>query len=555
MEKPVSIKKGNRYGKILFALACAGYLVIAIRLINIQVFRDSRSLEATTNRYQRVVDNTLATERRFRPLRGNIYSRNGSLMATTLYHYRIFADGSLIGPGEKEKTLALLGDIAGDELKRISREIERKSRYIPVARRVEPDAEEIAALNACRGIFVREDDAVRYYPMGSLGAHVLGYVNYAGQSTGAEKAFDMLLSGVGVTDMNALPDDGADVVLTVDTNIQYFLEEALRWGYEEFSPLSVSGVVLDPKTGEILAMGSFPSFDPNRFFDYAGSDKVINRAIAHSFEPGSSFKLVTLAAALQEDAAGETDIIDCEGGVINYKGEWIRDTLVNKKLTFSEVFQRSSNVGVIKLADKLGKEKLYYYAKLFGFTEKKSLELPNEAMCRIKDVEKWVPAELGTFSIGYGMAVNLLRLTAAYTVPANGGLLPELHVVNRVDYSRGATYHVKPVMIRRVLDKKAASRVRKILRDVVEKGLNDKASPRGVPVAGKTGTATKYDSSRNQYDRSRVVGTFIGFFPADDPQYVIGIMMDEPSKGGYASQFAVPVFKKAAEQVARYGGL
>jgi cell division protein FtsI/penicillin-binding protein 2 len=110
-------------------------------------------------------------------------------------------------------------------------------------------------------------------------------------------------------------------------------------------------------------------------------------------------------------------------------------------------------------------------------------------------------------------------------------------------------------MIRRVLDKKAASRVRKILRDVVEKGLNDKASPRGVPVAGKTGTATKYDSSRNQYDRSRVVGTFIGFFPADDPQYVIGIMVDEPSKGGYASQFAVPVFKKAAEQVARYGGL
>ncbi len=551
----MSSKKGIRYGKILFALACAGYLVIAIRLINIQLFRDSRSLAVTAGRYQRVVDNTLATERRFQPLRGNIYSRNGNLMATTLYHYRIFADGSLITPDEKKKALDLLGDVAQGDMKRISREIERQSRYIPVARRVDPGSEEIAALNSCKGVYVREDDAVRFYPLETLGAQILGYVNYAGQSTGAEKAFDMLLGGVGVTDMNALPSDGADVVLTVDTNIQYFLEEALKWGYERYSPLSVSGVVLDPGTGEILAMGSYPSFDPNRFYDYAGSDRVINRAIAHSFEPGSSFKIVTLAASLQEETAGEKSIVDCEGGVINYKGESIRDTLVNKRLTFSEVFQRSSNVGVIKLADKLGKEKLYYYAKLFGFTEKKSLELPNEAMCRIKDVANWVPAELGTFSIGYGMAVNLLRLTAAYAVPANGGLLPELHIVSRVDYPEGPSYHVKPVVIRRVLDKKTASRVRDVLRDVVEKGLNDKASPRGIPVAGKTGTATKYDTSRNRYDRSRVVGTFIGFFPADDPRYVIGIMVDEPRNGGYASQFAVPVFKKAAEEVARYGGL
>jgi len=549
-------RKGIHYGKILFALACAGYLIIAVRLLNIQVFQNKESRALTETRYQNVVENALASERRFQPLRGNIYSKNGHLLATTLYRYRIFADGSLIEPHEKERTLRLLSEVAGKEIKRISAGIENKSRYIPVIRRLDPGkAESVREKNESRGLFFRMDDPVRFYPSDTLGAHVLGYVNYAGQSTGVEKAFDMVLSGIDVTDIHELPADGADVVLTIDTNIQYFLEEALRWGYEQFSPLSVSGVIMDPATGEILAMGSYPSFDPNRFYDYAESDRIINRAIAHSFEPGSSFKLVALAASLEEKIVTEESVIDCEGGEINYKGEFIRDTMTNKKLTFPEVFQRSSNVGVIKLADRLGKEKLYYYAKLFGFTEKKSLELPSEAMCRIKDVRQWVPAELGTFSIGYGMSVNLLRLTAAYAVPANGGVLPELHIISRVDYPYSDSYHIKPVTIRRVLDKKTAERVRDILRSVVEKGLQDKASPRGVAVAGKTGTATKFDSVKRKYDRKRVVGTFVGFFPADRPQYVMGIMVDEPAGGGYASQFVVPVFKRAAENVARYSGL
>ncbi len=544
------------YGKIIFAFICSAYLIVTIRLLHFQVLDDETTLNKTVKRYERLEQSKLERQRIFKPLRGNIYSRNGKLLATTLYHYRIFADGAAIGEQEKDKVAGLLSRNFGADIKAVSRGIENDSRYIPVARRV--DARRVMHLDQndkIEGVYMERDDAMRIYPLKKTASHVVGFVNYAGQATGVERSFDDIMRGVKAESLNQIPEDGADLYLTIDTDMQYFLEEVLEWGYREYRPNFISGIVMDPVTGEVIAMGNYPDFDPNRFYEYDDRGVMINRAVAHSFEPGSSFKIVTLAAAIEEGLVDSGTVIDCEGGYFKYKGEYFRDTLKNGIMDVATVYKKSSNVGVIKIADMVGRDKIYFYAKQFGFTEKRSIQLPNEASGRIRDMEKWAPSDLANISIGYGVATNLLRLTTAYAVIANGGLLPEVRIESKILYSDGGGRVMRPNTIRRVVSKETAAKVRDILIGVVDDGSASRARINGVKIAGKTGTAVKYDHDSGTYDYSRVTGTFVGFFPADNPRYVIGILVDEPAQGGYASTFAVPVFRKIAESIIRYEGI
>ena len=549
-------KKIDAYGKILLSFLLAGYFILAVRLLHFQVVNDEDALSKTVKRYQNVEKNKLATERIFQPLRGNIYSRNGKLMATTVYNYRVYADGSKVDDDEKKQIIDFVHSGFGMDRSLIEAELKTNSKYITVARRVDSDViDSLPSSVSPKGLYMDRDDAKRIYPLNNTASHVLGYVNYAGQATGIEYSFDDVMKGVKASSLNQLPSDGADIYLTIDTDIQYFLEKVLEWGFEKYDPHFVSGIVMDPKTGEVLAMANYPDFNPNRFYSYKDSDVMINRAVAHSFEPGSSFKIVALAGALEEGLLDKDTKIDCENGEFRYKGELFRDTLRNGVLDVASVYKRSSNVGVIKIADHLGREKMFYYAKQFGFTEKKSIELPNESSGKINEVEKWAPSDLGNIAIGYGVATNLLRLTTAYAVIANEGVLPEAHIISRVRYADGQGYRVKPITIRRVISKKTARKTAEILRGVVEDGSASRASVAGLGIAGKTGTAVKYDPSAGSYDYGRVTGTFVGFFPEDSPRYVIGILGDEPRGGGYASTFVVPIFKKIAENIARYEGI
>jgi len=390
--------------------------------------------------------------------------------------------------------------------------------------------------------------------MEKLGAHVVGYINYANQGIGVEGEFEEFLEGKKSSNLNELPDDGGDIYLTIDENIQYFVEKAIKKGFKKYNPISVSAIVLDPNSGDILSMANYPNFNPNSFYKIKDSSVLINKAIAHSFEPGSTFKLVTLAGAFEENIVNKKMEIDCNNGIIKYKGETIKDTLNNETLTLSEVFEKSSNVGTIKIADMMGKDDLYYYAKLFGFKEDKTVALSNESKAYLRPPNKWAPSELANFSIGYGLATNLLRLTNSYAVIANGGKLMETHIISKIKKNNEESI-ISPLVIRRVLDRKTTEKVTDILVNVVEKGSAHRTKMEDIKIAGKTGTAIIFNKKEQKYKNDEYIGTFVGFFPAYDPKYVVGIMVNKPKVRGYASKFAVPIFRDIAGDLARYGGL
>ena len=566
-------EKKFKLGIIIFSLILSFYMIIIFRLLHIQVFGDSYINEINTEIKQKVKKFTL-NRKIFRPIRGNIYTRNNRLLATTIYKYRVFLDGKIINESSsKNQIINILKSQFPLNRNKLLKKIKNEDRYIPISRR--ENREKIESLSDIFlenndnkkqnfnsklkklkkiGIYCRKDDPKRVYPRDDLASHVVGYINYANQGIGIEGEFNEFLKGKQSTDINDMPKDGGDIYLTIDDDIQYYVEKGLRWGYKKYNPVSVSAVVLKPDTGEILAMANYPTYNPNFFYKIRNKSKLTNKAISYSFEPGSTFKLITLAGAIEENLVNKNMVINCNNGVIKYKGEIIRDTLRNDDLTLKEVFEKSSNVGVIKIADMLGKEKLYYYAKLFGFTENKTIELSNESNAFMRNPDKWSPPELANFSIGYGLATNLLRLTNAYSVIANGGKLVQPHIISRVhNFDKEAA--VSPIVIRRVLDSKSAEKVKDILVSVVENGSASRTKMENLKIAGKTGTAVIFNREKFEYDNAHFIGTFVGFFPADNPEYVMGIMVNQPKVKGYASKFAVPIFKKITENIVKNGDM
>ncbi|TYB30677.1 MAG: penicillin-binding protein 2 [Candidatus Mcinerneyibacterium aminivorans] len=575
-------KQKFKYGLIIYGLIISFYLIIIFRLIHIQVFGDTEISKVDGKIYKQVIENELNTNRIFKPIRGNIYTRNNKLLATTVYRYKIFIDGSKIkNSDDKHEIMNVLFNNFKIDQQKIRNKIKREDKYIIIGRRVrdkkikdflknliangvkpsfiknEIDESELIIFQKYLkkiGIHCNKNDPVRVYPMGKLGSHVVGYLNYAGQGIGIEAEFDEFLEGEKSSDLNDLPLDGGDIYLTIDSNIQYFVEKAIKKGYKNYQPNAVSAVVLNPKTGDILSMANYPTYDPNYFYRVKDSSSLINKAIAHSFEPGSTFKLVTLSGAFEEKLISKNMQIDCNNGVIKYEGETIRDTLNNKILSLSEVFEKSSNVGAVKIADMMGKEDLYYYTKLFGFTENKTVALSNESKAYVRSPDKWAPSELANFSIGYGLATNLLRLTNSYAVVANSGKLMETHIISKIKRNNKVS-EISPLEIRRVLDKETAKKVTDILVNVVDNGSAYRTRMKNLKIAGKTGTAIVFNRKEQKYKKDEYIGTFVGYFPAYNPKYVIGIMVNKPKTKGYASKFAVPIFKEIADDLVVYGGV
>ena len=533
-------KEQYKYGVLIFSFIIIGYIIVLYKIIVIQVFSEN-SFDKKAGLLLKNVERYRLHDRKFRAIRGDIYSANGALLATSLYKYKLFIDGSLVPKNEIEALCdTIVKMFPNINAKKLKKDIEFRKKYILIAKGLDENVITKIKKNHFRGVFFPKDVAVRIYPMKNLAPKVVGiYKN--GITSGIERSFDAVLKGTDAKNLTDLPSDGADIYLTIDENIQFFVKRALKWGYSEFEPKAISAVVMDPKTGEVLAMGNYPA--------------KLNYAIADGIEPGSSFKIVTLLASLEEGIVDESSVINCENGVLDYNGVTIRDTRRNGDLTLSEVFEHSSNVGVIKIADLLGKEKLYKYAKYLGFCDKKSIDLPNEARSYVRPTEKWAESDLANIAIGYGISTNLLRLVNAYTSLANGGVLLQPHIVKKVVFDTGKEITVLPLKIRRVVSKETAKRAIQILTNVVKFGTGKLTYMENIDIAGKTGTAMIYDYDKKRYIRDRVIGTFIGFFPAENPKYVVGIMIKEPKDGRYAYYNAVPVFKKIALELIRYGGI
>ncbi len=405
----------------------------------------------------------------------------------------------------------------------------------------------------------------RYYPKRELASHIVGYVGLdnIGMS-GIEYAFDDEIKGreakvvvqtdarrrpVGVTEKPST--DGRTIVLTIDEAIQYAAETELDRAMVETGAVAGVVVVMDPRTGEILGLANRPTFNPNRFGAYPSS-RWRNRAVADAYEPGSMFKIVTAAAALQEKVVDPDEVVDCGHGAIEIAGIEIHDHAVFDQLRFRDVIAHSSDIGVVRVAQRLGRENFNRYVKEFGFGAATGVELPGESGGLLRPPARWSALSLASMSFGQEVGVTALQMTMAAGVVASGGYLMKPIVVRQVEDAAGRVVKAqKPVAVRRVLAPETVDTLTDLLKGVVRDGTGKKAAVPGYVVAGKTGTAQKVDAS-GHYSMVDHVASFVGFVPASRPALVILVSLDSPrgphNEGG---DVAAPVFSRVAERALR----
>ncbi|MEK6691916.1 MAG: penicillin-binding protein 2, partial [Nitrospirota bacterium] len=349
------------------------------------------------------------------------------------------------------------------------------------------------------------------------------------------------------------PSSGRDLYLTIDEVIQYITEKELVNGVERWRAKSAIAIVMNPRTGEILAMGVRPEFNPNIIGNYKPYDWR-NRAITDLYEPGSTFKVISAAAALEEGVARVGDLFDCSRGEIEVGGKVMRDAHRHGVLSFTEVIQKSSNIGAIQIGMKLGKERFYKYIKAFGFGEKTGIDLPGESPGKVRVPKEWSGTSIGAVSIGQEIAVSPLQILAAFSAIANDGNLMKPYIVSEVRDNEGRVIKsFTPQVVRKVISENTSKRLTEILKTVVEEGgTATKAAIQGNLVAGKTGTAQKTDPETGSYSNERYVSSFVGYLPAEDPKISIIVVVDEPKGAIYGGSVAAPIFKEIAEQVLTY---
>jgi len=425
-----------------------------------------------------------------------------------------------------------------------------------------------------------EDDQQRVYTSGPLAAHVLGFVadeerdfnnmsitEISGQA-GIEYWLNQQLRGVrgwrvSETDLRKReiviyreqevePRPGLNAVLTLDMIIQQIVESELAEVMKKHRPASVSSLVVRPRTGEILAMATLPNYDPNNPDD-TPDNHFRNRVIADVMEPGSTFKIVVVAAALNEEAVKLTDVFDCENGAFHYQGKVLHDHGHYGILTVENIITKSSNIGAAKIGIyKLGEQKLYQYIRDFGFGSKTGITLGGEVSGLVSPVKKWDRLTVSRIPMGQGIAVTHLQMVMAMCAIGNEGRLMRPMLINRLQEQNGAVFaQYRPQALRQIVSERAALQTVAALKTVVSKeGTAPKAALEHYLVAGKTGTAQKAGDGR--YLEGKYVSSFIGFFPADAPEICISVVIDEPQNGHYGGQIAAPFFKNIAEQAAKY---
>lgn len=496
--------------------------------------------------------------------RGNIYDRKGRELALNVETDSVFCNPSKIkSPESAAMMLASASDIDSAVLMKI---INSGKGFSWIKRKLDPEiSDRIKALNLEHVGF--KPELKRMYPKGPLLSHVIGAVGVDNQPLeGIEKRYDETLSKSGggavvverdadgnrLSSGEASESRGNSLVLTVDEWLQTIVEEELDTAMLQWRSVSAVVIMMDPYTGEILAMSSRPTYDPNHQSSFPTENKK-NRAIMDRYEPGSTYKLVTAACALEKGVVTLQTRINCGMGQVKV-GKWvIKDVHKYGVMSFKEVLQKSSNVGTINVGLKLGFNNLYDMSRRFGFGQLTGIDLPNEAEGWVKKSDK-SDASTATLSIGYGVAVTPIQVLRAYSTVANGGLLVTPYVVKEIRTPDGALISkAQPKPGTRVISEKTASSLKDILMSVTDKGgTGTDASIDGNAVAGKTGTARLKGSNGKAYSSDRYASSFVGFVPADDPKIAMIVVVYEPKGQIYGGKVAAPVFKSIAERTLSY---
>jgi cell division protein FtsI (penicillin-binding protein 3) len=520
------------------------------------------------------------------PRRGSIFDRNGRELAVSVLEDYCFADRAEVS--DPAMVARLLSQVLGVPPQSIQEKLADPHLFPKIARKLTPEvAERIEALNL-RGIYVQKEP-VRVYPGRTLASHVLGYVDPDERGLGGiEYALDKQIRGkpghvlvtkdarrrgVDRNESAALP--GMSVTLTIDENIQYIAEKELAAAMEKTRAKSGSVVVEDPSSGEILAMANWPTFDANDASSVP-DDARMNRAIAAAYEPGSTFKVITMASAIENGVARPEDSFDCQMGSINVFGRIIHDWHPFGVLTVAQILANSSDVGSIKVALKDGPARLYQTARDFGIGEPTEVDLPGENRGLFRPLQKWSANSIGSIAIGQEVSVTPLRITAVASAIANGGTLYRPHVIKETGGSRPAgvqQVNYSPnssngspggspssvtastdssYEVRRALSASTAATIRQMMEGVVLQGTGKPARLAGFTDAGKSGTAQKIDPATGRYSPNQYVASFVGFAPVNDPAVAIAVILDSPIGAHHGGDVGGPIFKAVAEQVLAY---
>lgn len=495
------------------------------------------------------------------PRRGPIVDRNGEPLALTTESAAVY-----LRPKDLKASPEVLGLVArllGLSPQVVMAKAASDSPFVWLDRRVPLERWEAVEELGVPGIG-SEASRQRLYPKGRLAAQVLGFTNIDGQGMeGVERMLDADLRGVAEAleverdargrraDVDGrwrpLSRVGAQVELTIDAPLQEFVEQELEAAVEQWGAKAGTVVVLAPESGEVLAMASVPTYDPN-LYGKSTADQRRNRAITDTYEPGSTFKAITAAAVLDAGVVRPTDMIFCERGNYPVGRRVIHDVHPQGLLTFAQVIEKSSNIGSAKVAERLGRERFGEAIRAFGFGRPTGLGLQGEVSGIVRPPEQWGRIDLVTNAFGQGIAVTPIQLTRAFAAIASGGLLMRPRVVRRVTLADGTVkYEGRPEVVGRVMSEETAAALRTILQGVVDHGTGTAAKIEGFAVAGKTGTAQKVDPKTGRYHPRDRISSFVGFVPANDPKLAILVVIDTPRKAVYGGTVAAPSFKRIAE--------
>ena len=537
----------------VFVFWCA---TISVRLVYLQIFRYGTFEHRAQHQQQRTEEVSAR--------RGIIYDRQGRELAMSINVDSVFAVASEMP--KPASTISLIARITKQDPRELLAKCEAAKTFCWLARKPDPEiSARIRSLNL-RGVYFQKESK-RYYPKNELAAQVLGYVGMDDSGlSGIEREYEDKLHGrpgqmlISVDarkqwfgSVEKQPEPGENVVLTIDEKIQYIAERELETAMQQTHAISGTVVIENTRTGEILALANRPTFNPNLSKEIS-PEKLKDHAVSDVYEPGSTFKLVTISAALEEKLTNPNELVDCQMGSIVYNGMRIRDSRPHGLLTVSDVLADSSDVGSIKIGMRLGDDRFYKYIRGYGFGQQTGIELPGETRGLTKPPSRWSKVSIAAISMGQEIGITPLQLVGLISTMANDGIYvaPRIVAATTQPGSAPQTIAFHPANEHRVISSFTAAEMRQMMQGVVLHGTGTKARLIGYTSAGKTGTAQKVDPLTHAYSHTKYVASFAGFAPINNPAVTIAVVLDSAVGLHQGGQVSAPVFTRIAQQVLEY---
>jgi cell division protein FtsI (penicillin-binding protein 3) len=533
------------------------FLTVVGRAFYLQILQHETLVKKADKQHQHKVDLT--------PARGSILDRNGTTLAESIHMDSCYGEPRRIK--DVDGTAAVLSPILGIPKEELVTRLSVNKSFVWIERWLAPEVVTRVKNMKLPGIGFAPESK-RFYPNMEIAAHVVGFTGRDPNGLeGIELKYDSTIlgnTGYMITERDALgrniaimntvikdSSPGKSIILTLDKTIQFIAEKELAKAVTGSNAKSGMALVMEADTGKVLAMANYPTFNPNAYSRYSLA-QLRNHVVVDSFEPGSTFKIFTIAAALDSGTVKATDVYNCENGTYRVADRIIHDDHPQSRLTVSEIIKYSSNIGSAKIGMKMGEEKLAAYLRNFGFGRRSGIDLPGEASGNLK--HHWYGVDLATISFGQGVSLSTIQLVSALSAIANGGNLMRPYLVEQIIDDNGAVVQkFEPQIVRRVVSPETARKMTAMLETVTgEGGTGTKAALEGYKVAGKTGTAQKVDPVTRTYSPSKRIGSFVGFVPADKPKLAIAVIIDEPQGIKYGGVVAAPAFRDIAQNSLAY---